>query len=123
MRLLIVDDSKTIRMLLRSLLAKIGYTDVDECDSAEAALSKLAAGPFDGMLLDVHLPGKDGLTVLKQLREDAKTAQLPVVMISSDNDIRNVELAKNLGANGFIRKPFSQDGLAKTLGAILGKLK
>lgn len=121
MRLLIVDDSKTIRMLLRSLLAKIGYTEVSESDSAENALSQLALERFDGLLLDVHLPGKDGLTLLKELRENPKTAPLPVVMISSDNDIRNVELAKNLGANGFIRKPFTQDGLAKTLGAILGK--
>lgn len=117
MRLLICDDSKTIRILLRAALKDLGHTDVTEAADGKACLDAVRAGRFDAVLLDLHMPQMDGLEVLKALRADTATANLPVVIVSSDADMRNVEQARLLGALGYIRKPFRPDGIAKALEA------
>lgn len=120
MRLLICDDSKTIRILLKSALAELGHTDVTEVGDGKACLDAVRASKFDIVLLDLHMPQMDGLEVMKALRADAATAKLPVVIISSDADMRNVEQARQLGALGYLRKPFRVDGIAKAIEAVTG---
>lgn len=115
MRLLICDDSKTIRILLKGALAELGHTDVVEVGDGKACLEAVRAGKFDIILLDLHMPQMDGLEVMKALRADAQTAAIPVVIISSDADMRNVEQARQLGALGYLRKPFRVDGIAKAI--------
>ena len=117
MRLLICDDSKTIRILLKSALAELGHKEVTEVGDGKACLDAIRAGKFDIVLLDLHMPQMDGLEVLKTLRADPQTAKLPVVIISSDADMRNVEQARQLGALGYLRKPFRVDGIAKAIEA------
>ena len=120
MRLLICDDSKTIRILLKSALKELGHTDVTEVGDGKAALDEINKSAFDVLLLDLHMPNMDGLEVLKALRANSATASLPVVIISSDADMRNVEQARQLGALGYLRKPFRVDGIAKAIEAAAG---
>lgn len=118
MRLLICDDSKTIRILLKGALAELGHLDVVEAGDGKACLDAVRESRFDVVLLDLHMPQMDGLEVLKALRANSATATLPVVIISSDADMRNVEQARQLGALGYIRKPFRPDGIAKAIEAV-----
>jgi two-component system, chemotaxis family, chemotaxis protein CheY len=121
MRLLICDDSKTIRLLVRDALSKIGESDVTEVENGQLAVDAIRSGSYDCLLLDLHMPVMDGLTALRTLKEDHATMGVPVVIISSDSDMRNIEQARQLGALGFIRKPFKPEGLRKALDAALGK--
>jgi two-component system chemotaxis response regulator CheY len=123
MRLLICDDSRTIRVLLRTALAELGHTDIVEAGDGTLALEAIAKQAFDAVLLDLHMPQMDGLAVLRELKSKPATAGLPVVIISSDADMRNVEQARQLGALGYIRKPFRADGIAKALEAVTGGSK
>jgi two-component system chemotaxis response regulator CheY len=122
MRVLIADDSKTIRMLLVSLLRQLGYADVVEAENGQVALERAIAGTVDVMLLDLHMPVLDGLATLRRVKGDQATADIPVLIISSDSDMRKVEEARQLGARGYIRKPFTSDGLRKGIEAALQSL-
>jgi two-component system nitrogen regulation response regulator NtrX len=102
-RILIVDDEEGIRQSLSAILADEGY-DADAVPSGEACLAALDARPADVVLLDVWLPGMDGLETLKQIRETGSPAM--VVMISGHANIETAVRATKLGALDFIEKPF-----------------
>jgi two-component system nitrogen regulation response regulator NtrX len=102
-RILIVDDEEGIRQSLSAILADEGY-DAEAVPSGEACLAALDARPADVVLLDVWLPGIDGLETLKQIRETGSPAM--VVMISGHANIETAVRATKLGALDFIEKPF-----------------
>lgn len=122
MRLLIADDSRAMRLLLSSLLKQIGYHDLIEAENGQIALDRVQAGGIDTLLLDLHMPVLDGLATLRRLQESPAIAGLPVLIVSSDSDMRNVEEARKLGAIGYIRKPFTPQGLKKGLEAALSMI-
>ena len=102
-RILIVDDEEGIRQSLSAILADEGY-DAEAVPSGEACLAALDARPPGVVLLDVWLPGMDGLETLKQIRETGSPAM--VVMISGHGNIETAVRATKLGAFDFIEKPF-----------------
>jgi len=120
-RILIVDDEKNIRRTFGMVLSGEGFA-VSEAESGEAALSALAADPPDLVILDVKLPGIDGLEVLRRLRVDHP--RLPVVMISGHGTIATAVEATRDGAFDFLEKPCSRDRvvLAVRNALRLGKL-
>jgi len=105
MRALIADDSKTIRLILHNLLWELGIDDVKEAANGMEAIEALKGGGFDLVLLDLHMPQADGFDVLRA------TPEAPVLVISSDSDLRQIEKAMSLGARGYIKKPFRKDEL------------
>ena len=119
MRVLLTDDSKTIRMVLRDVLTQLGHTDVHEAENGAKALELVAQGGFEVILLDLHMPVLDGLGTLKQLKAEPKTAQIPVVIISSDTDMRVIDQARQLGAIGYIKIPFKPEAMQKALAVAL----
>src|SRR5512135_675771 len=105
----IVDDEAGIRSTLRQILEDEGYA-VEEAESGEQALPLAATEDFDVILLDVWLPGMDGLEVLTRLREQGVASE--VLVISGHGNIETAVRATKLGAYDFIEKPLS---LEKTL--------
>lgn len=106
-RMVIVDDDRHLLDSLQAVFAD-AY-EIRTAPSAEAALKLLAREPADVLLLDVKLPGRDGVAFLRELRE--KQVDLPVVMISGAVSIRPVIGAMALGACDYIRKPFDVEEL------------
>ena len=102
--ILIVDDEPGVRSALSGVLRDEGYT-VDAVPSGEACLERLARGPVDLIVLDVWLPGMDGLATLARLRERQVDAQ--VVLISGHGNIESAVRAIKLGAFDFVEKPLS----------------
>jgi two-component system nitrogen regulation response regulator NtrX len=115
--ILVVDDEAGVRSSLTGILADEGY-EVETVESGEQCLAAVAARRFDLVLLDVWLPGADGLETLGRLRET--DTELPVVMISGHGTIETAVRAVRLGARDFVEKPLS---LEKTLLAVRNALK
>jgi DNA-binding NtrC family response regulator len=107
---LVVDDEKNIRLTLEMVLQGAGY-GVFQAGSAEQALELLRNpnGPVDLVILDLKLPGMNGLDALKQLRADDVTKDLPVIVISGHATVHDAVLAIKLGATDFFEKPLNRE--------------
>ena len=104
--ILIVDDEEDILELVRYNLAKEGY-QVTGALTGEDALHKANSDAFDLIVLDLMLPGIDGLEVAKKLKNNPKTDQIPIVMLSAKGEEADIVTGLELGADDYITKPFS----------------
>jgi DNA-binding NtrC family response regulator len=115
-RLLIVDDEKNIRLTVRYTLEPLGF-EVDAAVNGEEALEKLEAQPYDLVLLDLRMPGMEGLQVLRQIAR--RQPHTPVAIVTAHGTVENAVEAMKLGAIDFIRKPFSPNELRELVTTIL----
>ena len=111
--ILIVDDEPGVRSALGGVLRDEGY-EVDAVDSGEACLERLARQTYDVVVLDIWLPGMDGLATLTRLRE--RRVDAPVVMISGHGNIESAVRAIKLGAYDFVEKPLSLEKTVLVIG-------
>ncbi len=116
MRILIVEDEKKLAGFIRKGLEEQGFT-VTVCHNGDEAYTLLRAEPFDLIVLDIMLPGRDGLSILKNLRERKNT--VPVILVTAR--VEKVERVEglNLGADDYIAKPFYMDELIARVQAVL----
>ena len=105
MRLLLVDDDRGLRTLLRTTF-EVFDIEVDEADSASVALERIASRRPDVVVLDVHMPGMSGLELCRKLKTEEDTAGIGVVLLTG-SDADTPENAEAAGADAFLRKPFS----------------
>ena len=112
--LLIVDDEPAIRQSLSSILVDEGY-EVDTASTGEDCLARLVDRRFDAVLLDIWLPGIDGLEVLARIQQQASAERPPVVMISGHGNIETAVRATKLGAFDFLEKPLTIDKVLITI--------
>lgn len=117
-KILIVDDETNIRELLRFNLAKAGYAILDADNGHDAVRFAKQENP-DLMILDLMLPGLDGLEVCKQLKGHQNTAALPIIMLTAKDDEIDKILGLELGADDYITKPFSPRELVARVKAVL----
>ena len=105
-RVLVIDDSSTILALLRKMLMQNAY-EVIEADSAKTALEAARSGPAL-IFLDIVLPGMDGFNALRTLRRDPATKDVPIIMISGNAQATEQFYVQRIGADDFMKKPFSR---------------
>ena len=113
---LVVDDEPMARTLLRLMLVRAGF-DVSEAEDGYDALEKIP----DLVILDVMMPGLDGFSVCRAVRESALTAHLPVIMLSAKTDLDSVNRGLRAGANKYLTKPISPDELARQVRSVLAE--
>ncbi|MEO1336856.1 MAG: response regulator, partial [Myxococcota bacterium] len=111
-RVVVVDDERNIRRTLTMVLEGEGY-EVETFESAEVFLPRLNQGPIDVILLDVRMPGIDGLTALEKIREEQ--SDIPVLMISGHATVEEAVRAMNIGASDFMEKPLSRERVLVTV--------
>jgi two-component system KDP operon response regulator KdpE len=116
LRILIVDDEPPIRRFLRTALAAQDYR-VEEAGDGEAALDFLRRNPVDLLVLDLGLPGIDGLEVIRHLRGAGKA--IPIIILSSRDDEAGKVAALDLGADDYVSKPFGMEELSARIRAAL----
>jgi CheY-like chemotaxis protein len=116
--ILAVDDEADILLIIGVILRGCGH-EVLEATSGEMALELLGREKPDAMLLDIRMPGIDGLEVLQRLRDARRLSSLPVIMLSAYSNPSTVERAKELGSNWFVTKPFVPAQLRATLEEVL----
>lgn len=116
MKILVVDDAQDIRLLLTRTLQLAGYRDVTAVATGEEALQFLATGadagePGDLVLLDLGLPGLDGISVCARIKEDPRLQDVPVLMVTAQPETQQLEAAFAAGASDYIAKPFDRRSL------------
>jgi len=120
--ILIVDDSASMRKIIRKTLSLSGF-QVGACVEAangKEALEILQQHPVDLVLSDINMPEMNGVEFLWQLRQDPRWKQLPVVMITTETSEKIVKEAIELGARGYLRKPFRPEQIRSCLTEIMG---
>lgn len=117
-RVLLVDDEENIRMLVRFNLEKAGY-EVIEAGDGKQALALARNETPDIAILDLMLPGIDGLEVCRLLKQSPETAALPIIMLTAKGDEIDRVIGLELGADDYMAKPFSQRELAARIKAVL----
>jgi len=120
-RFLVVDDFSTMRRIVRNLLKEIGHTNVDEAEDGQIALGKLKANTFDFVVSDLNMPNMNGFELLRQIRADASLKSLPVLLVTAEAKKEDIVTAAQIGASGYIVKPFTKATLEEKLGKILAK--
>lgn len=103
MRVLVVEDEKKTASFIRKALQAEGFV-ADVCHNGNDALAATSATPFDAIVLDIMLPGRDGLSVLRQLRERRNSA--PVLLLSARGEVDERVEGLNAGADDYLAKPF-----------------
>jgi CheY-like chemotaxis protein len=117
-RVLVVDDEPMVRDTLGQVLADEGYI-VDVAVDGEDALDRVHAARPDAILLDLMMPIMDGFAALQALRDDERTARIPVVVLSAVSKEMMEQRCLDLGARSVVRKPFDTDELLIRLDAAL----
>ncbi|MDX1624392.1 MAG: adenylate/guanylate cyclase domain-containing protein, partial [Gemmatimonadota bacterium] len=119
-RVLVVDDDETNRDVLARRVRSQG-AEVVAVGSGEEALEALRAGSFDAVLLDVVMPGMNGLQVLREMKRDTALRDVPVIMISALDEVESTVRCIRLGAEDYLSKPFNPTILRARLGASIEK--
>jgi len=104
--ILVVDDEEDILELVRFHLSREGFSVVS-AETGEEAWRKVKENPVDLMVIDLMLPGMDGLELTRRLKNDAQTRAIPVVMLSAKGEEADIVTGLELGADDYITKPFS----------------
>jgi CheY-like chemotaxis protein len=112
-RVLVVEDTEPVRALISLMLRRRGY-EVVAVDSGPAALSQ-AQDDFDVVVMDVGLPGLNGLEVCRRLRAEPATASLPIILLTGRTHHEDVRDGLRAGANDFLTKPFLEADLLSAI--------
>ncbi|MGB4190951.1 MAG: response regulator [Rickettsiales bacterium] len=118
--ILIVDDYKTMLRIVRSLLAQIGFNNVDEAANGAEAINRLKEKKYDLIISDWNMEPMTGLELLKAVRAAEETKAVPFIMVTAESKTENVIAAKQAGVSNYIVKPFNAETLKAKLASVLG---
>jgi two-component system chemotaxis response regulator CheY len=114
-KILIIDDTPTMRMIVTGMLNDLGFKDIVEAENADMALALVKRGDVAIGLLDWNLPGRSGIEFLRQIRAVDETKDVPMVMMTSNNDPKQIEEARRAGVSSYLVKPFGMADLLARL--------
>lgn len=121
MKILLVDDSSTMRRIQMNTLKSIGYEDVVQAEDGQDALNKLKENPdVKLVLLDWNMPNMNGIDCLKAIKANPTTKPIPVMMVTSEAEKSKIIEAIQSGASNYLVKPFEADALKEKIGGLLG---
>ncbi|MCK5932639.1 two-component system, chemotaxis family, response regulator CheY [Fulvimarina manganoxydans] len=123
LKVLIVDDHRTSRMLIRDALEQLGIKQIVFAVDGEEALKAMMATPCHIIISDFNMPKIDGIQLLKAIRSYPATKKVPFIILTSKGDRELVQKAAQLGVNNFLAKPITVPVLKKTIEAVVGRLQ
>lgn len=118
---LIVDDYKTMLRIVGNLLRQIGFENIVEATDGTMALEKIAEQDFDIIISDWNMEPMSGLELLKNVRAQEKTKNIPFIMVTAETKTENVVAAKQAGVTNYVIKPFNANTLKQKLVAAVGE--
>ncbi len=121
MKVLIVDDYKTMLRIIRNLLKQLGFNDIDEATDGSMALQMMRAGAYGLVISDWNMEPMTGLQLLREVRADPKLKATPFIMVTAESKSENVIAAKEAGVSNYIVKPFNAETLKGKMVSVLGE--
>ena len=115
MRILIVDDSSTMRRIIINTLNKIGYSDYVEASNGREAVDKLAAGSIGLVITDWNMPEMSGLELVKAVRANDQTRHIPLLMVTTNAAQVHITEAIEAGVTDYVVKPFTPDTIREKI--------
>jgi two-component system chemotaxis response regulator CheY len=119
MRILVVDDSATMRRILRNNLKALGYETVAEAENGQAALDRIAADGIEFVIADRSMPVMDGIELVRRIRATGAHGKLPVLMVTAISEAEEIVKAIEADIDGYIVKPFEPATLKAKIDEIL----
>jgi len=119
MKVLVVDDSRAMRLILKKMLGEIGHTDIAEAEHGTAALEKLETFAADLALVDWNMPVMDGLELITAIRQDPRFDRLKIMMVTSESNPRLIYQVLKAGADEYAMKPITREIIEDKL-ALMG---
>ena len=117
-RILVVDDSRTVRQLLRLLIARHFKSDITEAEDGVAAVESLSASRFDLIITDINMPRMDGLSLVSKVRNELRL-KVPIVIITTVGKEADRDAGLGLGANSYLTKPIRGTELIQTVSSLI----
>lgn len=121
MKIMLVDDSRTIRNIEKNILAHLGYTDILEAGDGAEALAMIEHSMPDLLLVDWNLPNMDGLTLVKNIRKN--NTSVPIIMVTTEAEKDRVIEAIKAGVNNYVVKPFTAETLGQKIEQLVNTVK
>ena len=118
-KILAVDDSRTIREMVSTILTALGHEVILASDGMEA-MEIARDTPVDLVLTDINMPNMNGISLVYKLRRLESYSKIPILMLTTESADFKKEKSKNMGANGWIQKPFDAGRLEKAVNRMLG---
>jgi two-component system chemotaxis response regulator CheY len=118
--LITVDDSSTMRRIIKNTLQKLGFTNVLEAENGVEALEVMSKNHIDMIITDWNMPEMDGLTYVKTVRTKDQYKDTPILMITTEAAKEDILIALKSGVNNYVVKPFTPDTLQEKVFKLLG---
>jgi two-component system chemotaxis response regulator CheY len=118
--ILIVDDSKTVRNLVSYVMKKEGFRVVTAEDGLDGLEKLYSAKQVDMVICDVNMPRMDGFTFIKNVRQQEEYRDLPIIVLSTEGEERDIQTGMRLGANMYMVKPAEPEKLLRNVKMLLG---
>jgi len=122
MKVLIVDDQKSVRQMTRMTLEQIGVRHIMEAENGVAALATAGTQPLDLIISDYNMPEMDGLGLLRAVRSHPAVRKVPFILLTGRGDKELVVMAAQAGVNNYLVKPFTPDILRTKIEQVVGRL-
>jgi len=124
MKILVVDDAQTVRGYHRQILEEAGFS-VGEAANGLEAVEKVfqEPGQYAALLVDINMPQMDGYSLVREVRSNPDAQAIPAIMISTEAEMHDRDLAYQAGANGYLVKPVKPDVLIRQLNLITGRFE
>ena len=122
LKVLIVDDQKSVRQVTRMTLEEIGVRHIHEAENGVKAIDTASLQPLDLIISDYNMPEMDGLGLLRAVRGHPAARRVPFILVTGRGDKELVVKAAQAGANNYVVKPFTADILRQKIEQVIGKL-
>ncbi len=120
MRILVVDDQRTMVRIIRTLLNQLGFNNIDDAPSGEDALEKLRYERYSLVISDWNMSGMSGNELLRQVRSDETLKHQKFIMVTAESKMAHITAAQKAGVDNYIVKPFSAGTLKQKIAAVFG---
>jgi two-component system chemotaxis response regulator CheY len=119
MPILVVDDYQTVLRIMRNLLRRVGFAEIDTAGDGEEALTKMRERKYGLVISDWYMAPVNGLDLVRQARADDALKSTPIILVSGEGSPDNLKAANDAGASGYVLKPFDSLTLKAKIETVL----